>query len=340
VRVGTVTKSWNDGDGKKWVLATVDTNTIEGKFVRNDLNAQVPVYGGLSLQHMYREYKDGSHDKEGVEVSICREPRRPGCKIVYTSEAPPYKRSDHRDRMDPTEQTEPKIETKVDVSKVPPTEADTPSTTQLMSEVVEASRKNVELQQQLEEKSAALDAIQAKEQASADLALQKQSQLASELGDAVLEHVAKLDPNLANEETTTAINLLREKYPGEVARLLEVACCASKHARDLEQQLAKQKEDSDRRMMEQAYHSAVAAKPGCHGVSVEEPVLAHAQKRARTETNPYAARDEAPAGLYDTNETLEQIRTAYNGLKGRGSVVDTMKAVANIIPRQRQAGFR
>ena len=164
-----------------------------------------------------------------------------------------------------------------------------------MSEVVEASRKNTELQQQLDEKTAALDAIQAKEKASAELALQKQSQLASELGDAVLEQVAKLDPDLANQETTDAIGTLREKYPSQVARLLEVACCASKHARNLETQLAKQKEETDRRLTEQAYHSAVAAKPGCHGVSVEEPVLAHASKRARTDTNPYAARDEAPS---------------------------------------------
>ena len=38
--------------------------------------------------------------------------------------------------------------------------------------------------------------------------------------------------------------------------------------------------------------------------------------------------------------THEQIRSAYNGLRGRGSVTDNMKAVANIIPQQRSNGFR
>jgi hypothetical protein len=54
VRVGTVSRSWNDPDGTKWVLGTVDTSTLAGKFVRNDLSAETPIYAGLSLQHMYR----------------------------------------------------------------------------------------------------------------------------------------------------------------------------------------------------------------------------------------------------------------------------------------------
>jgi hypothetical protein len=94
--------------------------------------------------------------------------------------------------------------------------------------------------------------------------------------------------------------------------------------------------------MEQAYHSAVAAQPGCHGTSVasvEEPVSASANKRAKI-SNPYEVQDIQPGTMYNVTDTMEQIRSAYSSLKGRGSVVDSMKAVANIIPQQRRNGFR
>ena len=54
VKVGVVKRSWNDPDGTKWVLADIDTSTIEGKFVKNDLSSDRPLYTGLSLQHKYR----------------------------------------------------------------------------------------------------------------------------------------------------------------------------------------------------------------------------------------------------------------------------------------------
>ena len=50
VKVGTVERQWDDASGEKWVLANVNTKTIEGKFVRNDLASKRPVYGSLSLQ--------------------------------------------------------------------------------------------------------------------------------------------------------------------------------------------------------------------------------------------------------------------------------------------------
>ena len=248
VKVGSVVRSWNDSDGTKWVMAKVDTKSIEGKFVRNDLSAKVPVYSSLSLQHIYNEYTDGTSFKKPVEVSICKEPRRPGCKIVHASIPSVHdsnKGSDINQRMPDTTPPETNDTETVNVSTAEatnsPAQRKEPSTTQLMAEVVEASRQNSELQRQLEEKTAALAEIEQKKKESEELELQKQTQLAQELGDAVLEHVAKLDPSLANQDTEQAIGTLRDKYPSEVSRLLEVACCASKHAAKLEAELVKQR---------------------------------------------------------------------------------------------------
>jgi len=351
VKVGTVTKSWNDKDGKKWVLADVDTSTIEGKYVRNDLCSATPRYKGLSLQHMYREYADGSSNKEAIEVSICREPRRPGCEIVHAAtNAPRYKVPRHVQRSmtdetkNPTDSAPPTEPTAVAASAAaaPPV----PSAQQLMAEVVEASQQNEQLKLQLEEKSTALAAVEAREAEVQKLAVQEQTEMATKLGDAVLEHVARLDPSLANADTTSAIATLREQYPREIARVMEVACCASKHAQKLELELAEQKESLDRKLMEQAYHAAVAARPGCHGSSTDVVIEAAVPASKRQRVNEYAVSRVAEPGstpqhaVGPDSMTLEQIREAYNGLRGSGSTVDAMKSVAGILGQQRQRGFR
>ena len=349
VKVGSIVRSWNDSDGKKWVMAKVDTNSIEGKFVRNDLSAKTPVYSSLSLQHIYNEYTDGTSYKKPVEVSICKDPRRPGCKIVHASLPSvhnSYKGSDNKQRMSDTTVPDTTNEnvnaSNTEAPNASKESTETPSTTQLMAEVVEASRQNSELQRQLEEKTAALAEIERKKKETEELELQKQTQLAHELGDAVLEHVAKLDPNLANQDTEQAIGTLREKYPTEVSRLLEVACCASKHAAKLEAELVKQKEDTERKLMEQKYHAAVAERPGCHGVQTTEVV--QASKRQKV-ANPYMVNynnlnPPSNSERYTHTESIEQIHAAYQGLHGRGSITDAMKTVANIIPQQRMNGFR
>jgi hypothetical protein len=346
-----VVRSWDDPDGSKWVLADVDTSTIEGKYVKNDLLSASPIYNGLSLQHMYRKYKDGHSTKSGIEVSICKDPRRPGCGIVHASatEATRYKVRASRGRSMPKDDKEcSAAETKIPETPAPPAqetpvEASTPSATQLMAEVVEASRQNTDLQKQLEERTAELATLNASAEKEREQVMAKQTEMAQKLGDAVLEHVARLDPKLAGKDTAEAIATLREKYPTEVARVLEVACCASNHAKALEEQLAKQKEEMDRKLMEQAYHAAVSSRPGCHGVgAAADEVAVQASKRARTEesaVNPYAVRREDSKSMYDQNATIEQIQAAYRELSS-GSTTDAMRDVAGIISSQREKGFR
>ena len=361
VQVGKVERSWDDPDGAKWVLAHVDESTIEGKFVRNDLTADVPIYSGLSLQHVYRKYSDGTSAKEPREVSICKDPRRPGCNIIHCSgeatDTHGYKVSCHAHRHMTSSTAEPANTS--DTNKTAPetvaeettsASSTTPSATQLMAEVVEASRQNEELKKQLSEKTEALAAHESAKKEAEAKAIAQQSQAAQELGDAVLEHVAKLDPALANEDTTKAIDTLREKYPQQIARVLEVACCASKRASELEEQLKVAKADNERKLLEQAYHAAVATRTGCHGMpdvprAEEIPVRASKRARADEPVNPFAVHHSSSAsasGSYGvaSDQTLQQIQEAYNGLKGSGSTTDAMKSVAGIIGQQRQRGFR
>lgn len=249
-----------------------------------------------------------------------------------------------------TETTTPPTNAEPTPAAEAPAEQKTPDTTTLMKEVVDQSRINEELSKTNKDLADKLAEFTNREAKAREEQLAQQTQMATQLGDAVLEHVAKLDPSLANEDTTKAISTLREQYPQEVARVMEVACCASKHAQKLEAELARSKEDAERKLMEQAYHAAVANKPGVHGVSaaVSAPaveVSVPASKRARVD-NPFAVHRSAPpaaaaaAAPHASMDTLEQIREAYNGLKGSGSTTDAMKSVAGIIGQQRERGFR
>ena len=87
--VGKVKRSWTDNDGKKWIVGELENNSMESIYANH---AIVPdsrghtLYKGLSLQHVHRQYSNGSSSKHPIEVSICTEPRRENCYIRAVSE--------------------------------------------------------------------------------------------------------------------------------------------------------------------------------------------------------------------------------------------------------------
>ena len=83
--VGSVQRDWTDKDGKKWILGKVDENSLEGRYASNAIqpsSAGHTLYTGLSLQHVHTSFRDGSTRKRPIEVSLCTQPRRPGCQVV------------------------------------------------------------------------------------------------------------------------------------------------------------------------------------------------------------------------------------------------------------------
>ena len=83
--VGTVQRDWTDSDGKKWILGKVDSNTLEGLYAGHAIQPSSSghtLYKGLSLQHVHTSFSNGSTTKRPIEVSLCVEPRRPGCDIT------------------------------------------------------------------------------------------------------------------------------------------------------------------------------------------------------------------------------------------------------------------
>jgi hypothetical protein len=88
LKVGTIEKSWQDNDGQFWVFGAIDQNSIEGTFAKHAIqknNVKTPYYTGLSLSHVHRQFPDGKCEKVPIEVSLCTEPRRANCNIIWTS---------------------------------------------------------------------------------------------------------------------------------------------------------------------------------------------------------------------------------------------------------------
>ena len=94
--VGRVLESWDEPNGCKWILGSIDDGDIIGKYASltvkgtaDELDTKKPLqlYGGLSLGHESTIYQrtDGTVGciKEPKEISICTKPRRSGCSVLY-----------------------------------------------------------------------------------------------------------------------------------------------------------------------------------------------------------------------------------------------------------------
>ena len=157
----------------------------------------------------------------------------------------------------------------------------------------------------------------------------------------VLAQVAQASPELAGKDTEDAIETLREKYPAECRKVMEIACCASKRVNELEGQLARQEKEFESRLVQKKYEDVVHSAPGAH-VQTEETVRASKRQRSDNEENPYAIKMQNNKYSISGGDThsAEQICAAYKSLQGRGSAIDSMAQIANIVPQQRKRGFR
>ena len=356
--IGRVVRSWDADNGSKWVIGEVDNDSVEGGFACNDLLSNDRIYTGLSLQHLYREYSDGSHDKEALEVSLCKVPRRDGCNItavVSASAKSQYKHGCGKNgNMTTTEEqkkneAEPVATEEVSASTTTPPAAQESGSDELTAAMAEtvrmhealklAQEQNAKLQAQMDEtKRASEEALAAKVEAS-------QSHI-QKMADAVMARVCATDPSLSKIETEKAIQILKDKYPSECEKVMQIACCASNRAAELEGKLAMAEKEYERKLLERKYTAAVQQRAGCHpsvpepSVVTEEPVQA-SNKRARTEAapNPFVA-NVAPssASVYSQEvdySSAQNIRDAYHNLRGRGSMLDNMSELSKIGTRRR-----
>ncbi len=349
--LGTIQKSWNDSTGRKWVIGEIDDNSVESKFAGKDLLSNSAVFKGLSLQHVHNEYSDGSSSKKPVEVSLVRNPRRPGCTVAVVrasiTDKAKYKSVDgkHNDSMSQTEQktTPEPTETPAatDPQQANTTEESTDAEkTDLMKQVLGFHQANESLEKEKNELQSRLKAMEEANSEREKKQQEEQSNYIKKLTESVMERVAEMSPEYKDVDTTEAISKIAESHPQEVRRVLEIAHCASQKSKELEMKLANAEKDFERKLLEARYNDVVSQKPGVH---VNETTTVSASKKRKTEStdNPYALSQKAPSYTLggENNMSTQQIREAYKGLRGSGSMLDCMKNVGDILGTQRQHGF-
>ena len=92
LEVGEIQASWNGADNQHWVFGKINKKSIPATFAKYGLqktDGSKPYYTGLSLQHVHREWENGYTEKLPVEVSLCTDPRRPNCNIIWSGTAFP-----------------------------------------------------------------------------------------------------------------------------------------------------------------------------------------------------------------------------------------------------------
>lgn len=96
--VGTIRDTWVGRDGLKYIWATIHKDSALGRLTA--LRIQSGALKDLSLTHLFEAWVDPAalsilHQKQPLEVSVCREGRRARCHILGARDSPsvsmPYK---------------------------------------------------------------------------------------------------------------------------------------------------------------------------------------------------------------------------------------------------------
>ena len=87
MKVGSVMTSWNNKDGSKWIVGKLDDPGMMGSFARHAQES----YGNKILYwtepHPYgTQYANGTTEKP-VEISLCVDPRRQDCRIMFVDKS-------------------------------------------------------------------------------------------------------------------------------------------------------------------------------------------------------------------------------------------------------------
>ena len=361
LEIGKVVRSWDSNDGRKWIIGKLTDETLEGNFACRDALSDTPLYRGLSLQHVYTEYEDDSSNKRPIEISVCKVPRRHGCEmrcvlpVCASTKEKQYKTASgisctmsDQQSSDATQKTTEPVAPAHDANAAPSartaeTDASEDEKLQLMQETVKMAQERDAEKRAKEELEQKLRAYEEEKQQQAEKKANENRDFIQKMTASVLEQVAKASPELSGQDTESAINTLREKYPTECRKVLEVACCASNRVRELEAQLATKDQEYARKEIEKKYYSVINKDPNVHqSAPMGQETEVRASKRQRPD-NPYSVNEVKQSySLADENtqQTAAQIREAYKAIHSSGNTLDNMGAIADIARNQRRAGFR
>ena len=345
LKVGEITNAWRDAKDQFWVYGRLKGDDLKSTFAKHAVQpkgSNQPYYGGLSLQHVHREYANGSSEKSPIEVSLVVEPRRRNCDIVWVSSAKPTKEKnyigtrqaasskqviteEHTNAQNmsaivaptptPTQPVAPAAEP---AATAPATEqaAETAAPTeptglqlneQVYSQMAELYEKDKKQQEELAKLREQLKDHQSQQEAAKAAKLKEDAAKGRALMSTMLEHMRDLlGANEEVQQLEPQLMPLMQSNPNEMNQLLEVVAKASKKYKNQSMQLKSAQNDLQEKELELKFQKLIKE----HGMpSTATTEVASSRKRAA----PVAAPVPAPAAAAPKQQQLSRnpyLRTA------------------------------
>ena len=343
--VGSVQRDWTDSNGKKWILGKVNDNTLEGRYASHAIKPSSSghtLYKGLSLQHVHTSFRDGSTSKRAIEVSLCVEPRRPGCEVTCVDATKKKEYITHlasRQNMSaetsapaqenvqtPTETpvTETAPETSNDEQTSP--QETVQNTEELMKLVINQESELGSTKSALEKAEAELKKLQAAWKEREDNERLQTKSKAEALSKALVDSwSASLPADMMTDENKQAIFAMAQKFPEQSVKMMEIAHKASKKYKQDIESLRSQQQIKQKRELESRVTDIITKK---RRVQPDTTSVVHAASVKKA--NPFS---------FDTSKTSSSMKSVrdknpqlFSALAGfsSGNLRDRMGQIANI----------
>jgi hypothetical protein len=347
--VGQVARDWTDADGKKWILGKVHDNTLESRYAAHAIQPSSrghTLYKGLSLQHVHTSFSDGSTAKRAVEVSLCVEPRRPGCNVTCVDATKKKEYITHlasRQNMSAeTSSPAQEIQTTTETSAVESAPAEVAATTeaspaetvqdteQLMKLVIDQESELGSTKTALEKAESELRRLQSQWKEREDNERIQTKSKAEALSKALVDSwTASLPADMMTADNKKAIFAMAQNFPEQSVKMMEIAHKASKKYKQDIDALKIQQQVKQKRELESRVTDIITKK---RRVQPETTSVVHAASAATAvrRNNPFAF------NASNTSSSLSSVRDAnpqlFSALAGysSGNLRDRMGQIANI----------
>ena len=347
LEVGTIMRNWQAEDGSVWVTGKLNDDSLESKFAKYAIEKN-PVtgacyYTGLSLQHTHIQYASSANTKkEGIEVSLCVNPRRSDCriafvdsdlnqdktkKIVYKIHKASFKQN-MSDTPEQVNQVSEESEETTTVENTPesvqatdnvtPNEPSTEMSREDMMRVIIQQQKELEESQakQSNEKNELLE-LKKMIETQKEEELKKDTEKAYALSKALVDQWAEtLDKTEMDDASREAVMKNAKNYPRESMAMLKVAHCASAKHKAMKSQFADYKDVMKRSQLQEQFEKVMSKKRPA-------PVV-HAASTKKVKTIPVVQK---------TND-VQRFLSAMSQYNVTGSARDHMEAISKIGQRR------
>ena len=364
LKVGEITNAWRDANDQFWVYGKLNGKDLKSTFAKHAVQqkgSSKPYYGGLSLQHVHREYKDGSSEKAPIEVSLVVEPRRRNCDIVWVSSKKPTKQENYigtvqaaSSRQNVTEVNNSTMsaitESATPAAEAAPVEA-APDTApaeagesaptglhlneQVYSQMAELYEKDKKQQEELAKLKDQLKSHQSQQEEAKQTKLAEDAAKGRALMSTMLEHMRDLlGANEDVQQLEPQLMPLMQSNPNEMNQLLEVVAKASKKYKNQEMELKSAQNSLQEKDLELKFQKLIKE----HGMSTTTEV---ASRKRAAPAQAVAAVQQAAAPVQQSRPAVNPyLRTAQSTQRGNRRKPAMNKELLNAFMSNRSGSAR